>query len=109
MNEKQFLIEMGQRVAARRKEMGLTQEQTAERMNVSLQTVSCVELGKKAIRPENLAKLCAVLETSADYLLLGRAPTEKAERSNKKLASLSDSQLHMVDSLIDFFLQSTEQ
>lgn len=107
MNEKQFLIEMGQRVAARRKELGLTQEQTAERMNVSLQTVSCVELGKKAIRPENLAKLCQVLDTSADHLLYGRIPTDQLQRSAKKLAALQEDEFRMVDELIDFFLRKS--
>lgn len=49
-----LLIAMGQRIARRRKELRLTQETVAERMGVSLQTVSCFELGKKAIRSEDL-------------------------------------------------------
>ena len=61
-----FLIDMGKRIAQRRKELHLTQEQLAEKMGVSLQTVSCIELGKKAIRPENLANLCTCLTVTAD-------------------------------------------
>lgn len=45
---------MGMRISGRRKELNLTQEKLAERMGVSLQTISCIELGKKAIRPETL-------------------------------------------------------
>ncbi len=108
MNENQFLIQMGQRVSLRRKELGLTQEQTAERMNVSLQTVSCVELGKKAIRPENLAKLCLVLDTSADYLLLGRATAVRVDRNSKKLAALNEGQLQVVETLVDHFLHCAD-
>ncbi len=108
MNENQFLIQMGQRVSLRRKELGLTQEQTAERMNVSLQTVSCVELGKKAIRPENLAKLCLVLDTSADYLLLGRATAGRVDRNSKKLSALNEGQLQVVETLVDHFLHCAD-
>ncbi len=108
MNENQFLIQMGQRVSLRRKELGLTQEQTAERMNVSLQTVSCVELGKKAIRPENLAKLCLVLDTSADYLLLGRATADRVDRNSKKLSALNEGQLQVVETLVDHFLHCAD-
>lgn len=42
-----LLKEMGIRIAKRRKEHHLTQEQIAERMNVSLQMISNLELGKK--------------------------------------------------------------
>ena len=52
-----FLIDMGLRIAERRKAMQLTQEKLAEKMGVSLQSISSIELGKKGIRPENLANL----------------------------------------------------
>ena len=65
--DKELLKEMGQRISARRKELHLTQEQVAEKMGTSLQMVSNLELGKKAIRPENLAKLCNILNVSAAF------------------------------------------
>ena len=51
-----FLIAMGQRIARWRKELRLTQETVAERMGVSLQTVSCFELGKKSDPPRKLGQ-----------------------------------------------------
>ena len=71
-----LLTDMGKRIAARRKELRLTQETVAERMGLSLQSVSCFELGKKAIRPENLVNLCRVLEVSPNYLLTGAREPE---------------------------------
>lgn len=76
MENKNILKEIGQRISQRRKAMRLTQERLAEMMDVSIQMISNLEAGKKAIRPENLIKLCYALDTSADYILLG----EKSER-----------------------------
>ena len=71
MGDEKLLKEIGARINARRKQMGMTQEILAERMDVSIQMISNLELGKKAIRPENLIKLCDVLGVSADYVLRG--------------------------------------
>lgn len=62
MSETAFLKEMGQRIMLRRKSLRLTQEELAEKIDVSTQMISNLELGKKAIRPENLAKVCDVLD-----------------------------------------------
>lgn len=70
MGDEKLLREIGARIDLRRKELDLTQEQLAELMDVSIQMISNLELGKKAIRPENLVKLCAVLDVSADHILL---------------------------------------
>lgn len=71
MGDEKLLREIGGRINARRRELGLTQEVLSERMEVSVQMISNLELGKKAIRPENLIKLCDALNVSADYVLRG--------------------------------------
>ena len=71
MSESEFLKTMGQRIMVRRKSLHLTQESLAEKLGVSTQMISNLELGKKAIRPDNLVKVCEVLELSADYVLTG--------------------------------------
>lgn len=71
MGDEKLLREMGLRISTRRKELHLTQEALAEQMDVSIQMISNLELGKKAIRPENMIKLCRALSVSADYILRG--------------------------------------
>ena len=71
-----FLIKMGDRIAYRRKELKMTQEELAEKLDVSIPMISNLEQGKKAIRPENLAKLCSILDLSADYILTGKVITK---------------------------------
>ncbi len=83
MGDAKLLREIGARIHARRKEMGFTQEMLAEKMEVSVQMISNLELGKKAIRPENLIKLCHVLQVSSDSILTGT-------RSERELAHFAD-------------------
>lgn len=99
-----FLKEMGKRVSIRRKNLNLTQEALAEKMNVSIQMVSNLELGKKAIRPENLAKLCGILNISADYLLTGTKANDLADTLTEKIRRLSDDKIELVNSIVDLCL-----
>lgn len=101
MSDNQFLIEMGKRISQRRKDLQMTQEQVAEKMNLSLQSISCIELGKKAIRPENLLNLCRTLNVTADYVLTGDKSAKQLSGIFRKLATLSDDDFHMVESLVD--------
>lgn len=103
MNNNRFLIEMGNRISKQRKSLNMTQEQVAEAMNISIQSLSCIELGKKAIRPENLVNLCAVLNVSTDYILTGKKAENQLNGIAKKLSILQDDDYKMIELLIDHF------
>lgn len=66
-----LLKQIGKRVLDRRKQLRWTQDELAENADVTPQTVSTAELGKKALRPENIIGISAVMGLSTDYLLLG--------------------------------------
>lgn len=100
-----FLVNMGLRIAQRRKELHLTQEQLAEKMGVSLQTVSNIELGKKAVRPENLANLCMHIDVSADYILYGKRNEQQLSNTVSKLSALDSEAYTLVENLIDLLYQ----
>lgn len=104
MEDNMFLKEMGKRVSIRRKSLNLTQETLAEKMNVSIQMISNLELGKKAIRPENLAKLCGILNISADYLLTGTKVNNSADTLTDKIRLLPDDKIDLVNSIVDLCL-----
>lgn len=101
MGNNDFLIDMGNRISTQRKELHLTQEQLAEKMGLSLQSISCIELGKKAIRPENLANLCNHLGVSSDYILYGKRSEQQMNDVVSKLSALSTEAYHVVQDLID--------
>lgn len=96
-----FLTNMGDRISQRRKELHLTQEQLADKMGLSLQSISCIELGKKAIRPENLAKLCICLDVTADYILYGKRNEKQMNETILKLSSLSPEAYSTIKDLIN--------
>ncbi len=104
MTDEKFLREIGLRIHSRRRELGLTQEQLAELMDVSIQMISNLELGKKAIRPENLARLCGVLDVSADYILRGIRSETEFSRLTAKIACLSAEDQNCIELLTDRLL-----
>ena len=102
MGDTDFLKEMGQRIMLRRKSLRMTQEELAEKLGVSTQMISNLELGKKAIRPENLAKVCSVLELSADFILTGTNTKTAVDAVAEKLIQLTAEELQMVNEMIDY-------
>ena len=106
MSENTFLKEMGQRIMARRKAVRFTQEELAEKIDVSTQMISNLELGKKAIRPENLAKVCKELNVSADYILIGsEKQNEEINQLIEKLMELSENELKIINSMINYMVE----
>lgn len=102
MGDAEFLQEMGRRIMVRRKSLQLTQEELAEQMGVSTQMISNLELGKKAIRPENLSRLCGILQVSSDFILNGMDARTQVNAVAEKLLELTDGQLLMVSDMIDY-------
>lgn len=102
MGNSDFLKEMGQRIMVRRKALRMTQEELSETLGVSTQMISNLELGKKAIRPENLAKVCEVLELSADFVLNGVSTKTAVDAIAEKLIQLTKEELQMVNDMIDY-------
>lgn len=102
MGDAEFLQEMGRRIMVRRKGLQMTQEELASRMGVSTQMISNLELGKKAIRPENLSRLCGILQVSSDFILNGADTRTKVNSVAEKLLELTDGQLLMVNDMIDY-------
>ena len=102
MGDTEFLKEMGKRIMVRRKSLRMTQEELAEELGVSTQMISNLELGKKAIRPENLAKVCSVLNLSADFILTGANTQSPVDEVAEKLVQLTAEELQMVSDMIDY-------
>ena len=72
----QGLIELGERIRKRRREVHLSQEAFAEKVGISVNTVSRVEGGQTAMSIEFFKKRVELLEVDADDLV-GKCPKEK--------------------------------
>lgn len=105
MNE--VLHNMGRRISAIRKLNGMTQEELAEKAGVASQTVSAAELGKKALRPENIIKLSQALQVSTDYLLPGNRNSMDFTQLDHKLASVDPPKYDRIMRVVEIMLEES--
>ncbi len=101
MNETE-LIAIGKRIQNRRKQLGYTQEQLAEMMNVSIQMVSNLERGNKAIRIDNLINLSRIMNISTDYILTGKQSTQNQSNLCEQISALSPKDKQMIELLVNY-------
>lgn len=99
-----LLKDMGIRIYDRRKQRRWTQEELAEASGVTPQTISSAELGKKALRPENILNICNALEISTDYLFTGRIAKEDLLVVSEKISTLSAQQYRYLENIIDNYV-----
>lgn len=100
MDQKDLLKEMGYRLSTKRRETGYTQEQLAELVDMTAQTISYAEQGRKAMRPETIVKICTALNMSADYLLMGKH-TDEYSNFEKSFNGLTGEQQIYVKLIMD--------
>lgn len=101
LNVELYLEEVGKRIMERRKKLGMTQEELAERSDLTTQFVSYAESGKRASRPENLMKIASVLGVSTDYLLTGDIIDKDKLLLSEKLDRLTAAEVRIVENIID--------
>ena len=104
-----ILTQMGQRIRKHREESHMTQEKLAELVDISTQTISTAETGKKRLRPENIVKICTALGVSADYLLLGKISPEDIEILSEKVSKLTPAQYRHLEDIIDSYVAAVTE
>ena len=83
--------ESGKRIAALRKQNGLTQEQLAEKLNISTSNMSKIEIGYSGISIDLMIELAFFFNVSFEYILLGEEPDVlfgKREKEEKLKAQM---------------------
>lgn len=104
-----LLEQIGSRILKRRKQLHLTQEELAEQAGITPQTVSSAELGKKALRPENIIKLCNALDISTDYLLLGTVGQQDYATLLPRLSELSPKHYRHLEDIINSYIAAIQE
>ncbi len=103
------LEEIGKRLSHARKAKGYTQEQLASRTDLSTKMISAAENGHKAMRPENIIKICECLSISTDYLLCGRSAALSAAAEYSEIEKLTPKQKEALSKIIEDFLSAFEE
>ena len=98
---------MGDRIREARKNSKLTQEQLAEKLDLSVEFISNIERGLKLPSLQVFTKLIEILNVSADYLLRDSVSTGKLFGDNaigQKIEKLTPKQKIALSALIDTYI-----
>ncbi len=80
-------MEFNNRLYQLRKQKGLSQEELANRLNVSRQTVSKWEVGDSTPDMEKLMAMSELFDVSLDQLVLGKEAPQTAEPAKSELVT----------------------
>lgn len=97
---------IGGRIRKTREDRGYTLEQLAEYSDISATFLWEIEVGRKSMKVQNLAKLAAALGVPTDYLIYGKAPCVENVKINSTLAPLSEEMQQQVEKMITLFLDT---
>ncbi|MBS4199981.1 helix-turn-helix domain-containing protein [Bacillus sp. FJAT-49732] len=86
-------MNIGEKLRLRRKKAGFTQEQVAEKLNITRQTLSNWEVGKNYPDIDSIIALSHIYQLSLDELLLGKIYFKGALPMAKKLTDVEIQQL----------------
>ena len=90
--------EIGQRIRKYRKEKGLSQEQLAEKVNISVTHMSHIETGNTKLSLPVLVDIAGVLQVGADHLLTD-TPTDGSK--NLLLQLIADCTPQQIELICD--------
>ena len=78
---------LGNRIRIAREKKGITQEELADRVNISPSHISVIERGVKTVRIDTVVRIANELDVSADYLLQDLV---KRSRESQLISSIMD-------------------
>jgi transcriptional regulator with XRE-family HTH domain len=109
--ERAFFIAFGERLAALRKDQGLTQVQLAELLEVSQQAITAYENGQRRVPISALPLLARTLGVTVETLIgehakTGkRGPAPKLQQQLEQVSQLPKAQQKFVSQMLDTVLQ----
>ena len=103
---------VGKRIAIFRKKSGFTQEQLAEKTELSTVYISHIENSRSIPSLETLMKLCAAMDVTPNELLLGTSQNRTdylQTEVQQKLTLCTPTQRRLVNRFIDLLLEEAQQ
>ena len=115
--ERDFFIELGERIASLRKAQGITQVQLAEALKVSQQTVQAYEVGRRRIPVSALPVVARLFSVSLEELFGEsrrsshgkRGPMSQLERSMERISELPKPKQRFVLQMLETVLAQSGQ
>lgn len=98
---------IGKRIKHRREVLGLSQEQLAEKLDLSTNHISSMECGKSLLTTKCLLALCDILGGTPDYYLVGEI-TPEADDITALVKQLSPTEQKILRHLLSTYLAESE-
>lgn len=114
ITDKAFYVAFGQRMAERRKSLGLSQQQLAQSLGIAQQTLAHYEVGRLRIAAALIQPAAKALGMSIESVLgesvlaSKRGPTPKLLEQIARISSLPRSKQRMLMDMIEAALGSSE-
>lgn len=113
VTDKRFYVQLGQRIAQRRKAQGITQVELGERLGIAQQTLAHYEGGKLRVAIAMLPTLAETLGMSFEDLIGAptscaagkRGPAPKIQQQLEQVGQLPRAKQRLVSQFIDTVLQ----
>lgn len=109
-DEKEFFKAMGARIAQLRKDSGITQVQLAQMMEVSQQTVTSWEVGRRGVPVSAVPSLARALGSTVEALVgqktapVRRGPAPKLQQHMERISQLPKTQQRFVMQVLESVL-----
>lgn len=104
--KKEINLQIGEQVRYAREQAHLTQEQLAERIDVSPQYVSDLERGVVGISLSTLKHLCMELHVSSDQILFAKRAENDVSELAKKCSYLGREHFEILSVIVNKYLEA---
>ena len=101
--KKEINIQIGEQVRIAREQAKLTQEQFAERIEVSPQYISDLERGVVGISIPTLKRACVALGVTSDQILFGAVSADRYNAITKRCTGLTDEDFSALINIVDTY------
>lgn len=98
--------EIGQRIQWRRKELGLTQDQVADRTGLTRNFLAAVERGARGLGAESIKRLSNALQISADFIVMGKSGTEDRNHLIELIQPLNSDEIFGLEEIVKVYLKA---
>lgn len=106
--KKEINVEIGEQIKKAREKAKLTQEQFAEKIEVSPQYISDLERGVVGISIPTLKRACVELGVSSDQILFGRRSDDCCMFLEERCKKLNATHFEILSVIINKFLEAVQ-
>lgn len=104
--KKEINVKIGEQVRIARENAKMTQEQFAERIDVSTQYVSDLERGVVGVSVPTLKKICLILGVASDQILFGTQPENEYAAMIERCKCLSHRQFAILSQIVEHYIEA---